>query len=74
MTPPTLLTKQRKIALVKRGNCTFAEKVIYSQMDGAVGVIIYDDIPFEKDSRAGLMVSPHPCFSSSGFRQLKTLY
>lgn len=25
-------------------------------MDGAVGVIIYDQIPFEKDPRAGIMV------------------
>ena len=53
---PPLLTDQRKIALVRRGNCSFADKVIYSQMDGAVGVIIYDQIPFEKDPRAGIMV------------------
>ncbi|KAI9257935.1 hypothetical protein BDA99DRAFT_107199 [Phascolomyces articulosus] len=55
---PPLLTDQRKIALVRRGNCSFADKVIYSQMDGAVGVIIYDQIPFEKDPRAGIMVCP----------------
>ncbi|KAG2216711.1 hypothetical protein INT45_005664 [Circinella minor] len=53
-----LLTDQRKIALVRRGNCSFEDKVIYSQMDGAVGVIIYDQIPFEKDPRAGIMNIP----------------
>ncbi|KAI7847638.1 hypothetical protein BDC45DRAFT_340697 [Circinella umbellata] len=53
---PSLLTDQRKIALVRRGNCSFEDKVIHSQMDGAVGVIIYDQIPFEKDPRAGIMV------------------
>lgn len=53
---PALLTDQNKIALVKRGNCTFTDKVLYSQMDGAVGVIIYNNIPFEKDPHAGIMV------------------
>ena len=54
---PALLTDQNKIALVKRGNCTFTDKVLYSQMDGAVGVIIYNNIPFEKDPHAGIMVT-----------------
>ncbi|CDH48409.1 predicted protein [Lichtheimia corymbifera JMRC:FSU:9682] len=55
---PALLTDQKKIALVKRGNCTFTDKVLYSQMDGAVGVIIYNNIPFEKDPHAGIMNIP----------------
>jgi hypothetical protein len=32
-------------------------KVYYSQLDGADGVIIYDDIPFQDDPAAGIQVS-----------------
>jgi len=53
-----------KIALVKKGGgCNFYEKVYYSELDGAKGVIIYDDIPFRDDDTSGSMVSFWLCKS-----------
>ncbi|KAG2210053.1 hypothetical protein INT47_003489 [Mucor saturninus] len=52
---PTLYTGQ-KIALVQKGgDCDFYKKVYTSQLDGAVGVIIYDSIPFREDDESGSM-------------------
>ncbi|KAG0188480.1 hypothetical protein DFQ28_004790 [Apophysomyces sp. BC1034] len=58
ISPPALLKDQQKIALVRRGECSFTTKVINCQQDNAIAVIIYDDVPFEKDSRAGIMDIP----------------
>lgn len=56
VTRPTLYTGQ-KIALVQKGgDCDFYTKVYTSQLDGAVGVIIYDSIPFREDDESGSMV------------------
>ncbi|KAL0082419.1 hypothetical protein J3Q64DRAFT_1227277 [Phycomyces blakesleeanus] len=52
---PSLLQTQPKIALVLRGNCTFAEKAALVQANGASAMILYDNIPFEKDPYAGIM-------------------
>lgn len=41
----------------KGGGCNFYQKVYNSELDGAVGVIIYDDIPFRDDDFSGSMVS-----------------
>jgi hypothetical protein len=46
-----------KIALVKKGGCSFYQKVYTSELDGAAGVIIYDDIPFRDDDTSGSMVN-----------------
>jgi hypothetical protein len=40
----------------KGGNCTFYQKVYYSQLDGAQAVLIYDNIPFDDDPKSGQMV------------------
>ncbi|KAI9033694.1 hypothetical protein CLU79DRAFT_724902 [Phycomyces nitens] len=55
---PSLLQAQPKIALVLRGNCTFAEKAALVQANGATAMILYDNIPFEKDPYAGIMSIP----------------
>lgn len=34
-----------KIVLIKRGDCSFIEKVMGAQMGGATGVIVYNNIP-----------------------------
>jgi len=34
-----------KIALIERGTCTFASKVLTAQMSGAIGVVIYNNVP-----------------------------
>ncbi|RMG76421.1 MAG: DUF11 domain-containing protein [Bacteroidetes bacterium] len=34
-----------KIVLIKRGDCSFIEKVMGAQMGGAIGVIVYNNIP-----------------------------
>lgn len=36
------------------GNCNFYDKVYNSQLEGADGVIIYDNIPFQDDPEAGV--------------------
>ncbi|KAI8367604.1 uncharacterized protein BYT42DRAFT_586864 [Radiomyces spectabilis] len=56
--PPELLKLQPKIALVKRGQCSFEEKVLYSYQDGAVGVIIYNNVTFKEDSSSRRMAIP----------------
>ncbi|KAL7309499.1 hypothetical protein PS15m_010370 [Mucor circinelloides] len=54
--PPSVSFLPSKIALVKKGGgCNFYEKVYYSELDGAKGVIIYDDIPFRDDDASGSM-------------------
>ncbi|CAO3656364.1 unnamed protein product [Mucor fragilis] len=54
--PPSVSFLPSKIALVKKGGgCNFYDKVYYSQLDGAKGVIIYDDIPFRDDDTSGSM-------------------
>lgn len=58
VTRPTFYSGQ-KIALVQKGegiDCDFYTKVYNSQLDGAVGVIIYDSIPFREDDQSGSMV------------------
>jgi hypothetical protein len=55
-----VISTGRKIALVKKGGgCNFYQKVYTSELDGAVGVIIYDDIPFRDDDFSGSMVRMH---------------
>ena len=47
-----------KIALVKKGGgCSFYQKVYLSELDGASGVIIFDDIAFRDDDNSGSMVN-----------------
>ncbi|KAL9551082.1 hypothetical protein MBANPS3_004436 [Mucor bainieri] len=54
--PPSVSFLPSKIALVKKGGgCNFYEKVYYSELDGAKGVIIYDDVPFRDDDTSGSM-------------------
>lgn len=54
---PTISTG-RKIALVRNSDdCSFYDKVYNAELDGADGVIIYDDIPFRDDDNSGSMVS-----------------
>ncbi|CEP14629.1 hypothetical protein [Parasitella parasitica] len=54
--PPSVSFLPSKIALVKKGGgCNFYDKVYYSELDGAKGVIIYDDIPFRDDDTSGSM-------------------
>ncbi|NJK90190.1 MAG: hypothetical protein HC923_12930 [Myxococcales bacterium] len=42
--PPLTSNVSGKIALIERGNCSFAEKVQHAQQAGAVGAIIYDNL------------------------------
>lgn len=37
-------SKVPKIALIKKqgGNCTLSQKIIFAQLEGAIGVIVYD--------------------------------
>ncbi|OAD07899.1 hypothetical protein MUCCIDRAFT_104849 [Mucor lusitanicus CBS 277.49] len=54
--PPSVSFLPSKIALVKKGGgCNFYDKVYYSELDGAKGVIIYDDVPFRDDDTSGSM-------------------
>ena len=34
-----------RIALIERGTCTFASKVLTAQQSGAIGVVIYNNVP-----------------------------
>ncbi|KAI8332165.1 hypothetical protein EDC96DRAFT_526695 [Choanephora cucurbitarum] len=55
---PDLLNMSSKIALVKKGGgCSFYQKVYLSELDGASGVIIFDDIAFRDDDNSGSMVN-----------------
>jgi hypothetical protein len=40
-----------KIALIKRGQCFFSQKLLYAQMDGAIGAIVYDNMTFADECR-----------------------
>lgn len=53
--PPQIQTN-RKIALVRKGECDFYQKIYTSEQDGAVAVIIYDNVPFREDDLSGSMV------------------
>lgn len=56
-TSPLKTEKINRIALVKYGgDCDFYQKVYNSQLDGADGVIIYNEIPFEKNLNSGIEV------------------
>lgn len=49
-----VISTERKIALVNnKGDCSFYDKVYNSELDGADGVIIYDDKPFRDDDTSG---------------------
>jgi hypothetical protein len=45
LTPENAAAAAGKILLALRGNCTFVTKVKHAQDAGAVGVIVYDDLP-----------------------------
>ncbi|KAJ2964357.1 hypothetical protein NQZ79_g708 [Umbelopsis isabellina] len=49
-----------KIALIKRGQCFFSQKLLYAQMDGAIGAIVYDNMTFTDDplSQYGMTIPP----------------
>lgn len=49
--PPNFYNLPR-IALIKRGQCFFVQKLLYAQMDGAVGAIVYDNMSFASDPTA----------------------
>lgn len=46
---PTNFHNLPKIALIKRGQCFFSQKLLYAQMDGAIGVIVFDNMSFSED-------------------------
>lgn len=41
-----------KIALIRRGQCFFNQKLLYAQLDGAIGAIVYDNVSFADDPLA----------------------
>ncbi len=45
ITTPTMFGSSTRMALVNRGTCTFAEKVLNCQELGAVGVIVVNNVP-----------------------------
>ncbi|KAI7867659.1 hypothetical protein BDF14DRAFT_1742880 [Spinellus fusiger] len=52
------LPYQPKIALAQQGNCSLAHKAVVAQADGVAALIIYDNVPFDKDPYAGIMDIP----------------
>jgi len=42
---PIMNSVAGKIALIERGTCTFVSKVLTAQMSGAIGVVIYNNVP-----------------------------
>ncbi|CAO3672490.1 unnamed protein product [Umbelopsis vinacea] len=57
---PTNFHNLPKIALIKRGQCFFSQKLLYAQMDGAIGVIVFDNMSFSEDPVAqyGMTIAP----------------
>ncbi|KAG0179890.1 hypothetical protein DFQ28_001661 [Apophysomyces sp. BC1034] len=47
VTSPVTQQDIPKIALIKRGGCTFAEKILVAQKFGAVGAIVYDNTTYD---------------------------
>ncbi|CDH51653.1 predicted protein [Lichtheimia corymbifera JMRC:FSU:9682] len=49
-----------KIALIKRGECYFTQKLLNAQKDGASAAIVYDNATFDQDpsSSTGMFVQP----------------
>lgn len=41
-----------KIALIRRGQCFFTQKLLHAQLDGAIGAIVYDNVSFADDPLA----------------------
>jgi hypothetical protein len=57
--PPGVM--QNRIALVRRGQCPFADKAYYAQQAGAIGVIIYNELSdqeLEEIACAGAYCAP----------------
>ena len=48
------------IALIERGSCTFAVKVLNAQNAGAVAAILYNNVPGGPALRMGIAVGPPP--------------
>ncbi|KAG2185403.1 hypothetical protein INT44_002194 [Umbelopsis vinacea] len=58
--PPSSLDSMPKIALIRRGQCFFSQKLLHAQMDGAIGAIVYDNVSFADDPLAnyGMSIAP----------------
>lgn len=41
-----------RIALIRRGNCSFTEKLWHAEQDGASAAIVYDNVSFDQDPAA----------------------